>query len=109
RCQQRASTKKCWKPLSSTRSSKERCRRNPKGCPPDACPVHAGRSQLALLVPHVTFAGSACLINRRTIDDGPLRDAGKMEAREYTLPVQERVLIMGVLQVPPAPFSDGGR
>lgn len=30
-------------------------------------------------------------------------------AREYVLPVQERVLIMGVLNVTPDSFSDGGR
>jgi len=30
-------------------------------------------------------------------------------AREYVLPIQERVLIMGVLNVTPDSFSDGGR
>ncbi|TLY40694.1 MAG: dihydropteroate synthase [Nitrospirae bacterium] len=33
----------------------------------------------------------------------------RWRAREYTLPVQERVLIMGVLNVTPDSFSDGGR
>src|SRR5437879_12670672 len=31
------------------------------------------------------------------------------KARGYTLPLQERVLIMGVLNVTPDSFSDGGR
>ncbi len=33
----------------------------------------------------------------------------KWTAREYVLPIQERVLIMGVLNVTPDSFSDGGR
>ena len=32
----------------------------------------------------------------------------KWTAREYVLPIQERVLIMGVLNVTPDSFSDGG-
>jgi len=31
------------------------------------------------------------------------------KARGYTLPLQDRVLIMGVLNVTPDSFSDGGR
>src|SRR3989475_10946889 len=33
----------------------------------------------------------------------------RWRARQYTLPVRERVLIMGVLNVTPDSFSDGGR
>src|SRR2546427_2955930 len=56
---------------------------------PDAGPAHAGHSHLALFILRATFAGSRCLINRRPVVDGPLRDANELEGAGRSIRSEE--------------------